>query len=480
MPRAKHVVLSNLLTWSLTDGDMAFVLPPGTLASPDDIWQLLYTGTSTQDILTFGGNFSLECARLSRAWLDSLAPRHRLRSLLLLLGAGGAILYCLRRSRRSRPPASAASVLSSLVRGLWDWLYSEELIEDPSSFYDSYSLNSYYFGPDLSQYRDPGDLHDQVSSNDAEDEDSDDDLSLNCLSNKTSPVKFLKKPLFDLSRDGTTSRFKGLNSPFLSIEDQVTDISPVSSLHPPASSSKGRRSRLRRHHLLPPSSSSSSTHSGSPIFRFNMKTSTPETQTEEDQVLQRTVAFSRLTHAGLGLDALRMRGDGGEGLSHLSRDTSLSSLAEISVSGGMSVSNSMMELVRDARQVRRLIREVSLDSQDSDIDLELRETTGEELERFQQDMSKLIENCDERNSLISENGNNPGEECNNTDDVSGSERSLPRDSSIPDFNLIEKKTCINRRLWKLTGFSEYESLNFSENSDHDNASLVSYKWFIMS
>ena len=96
-------------------------------------------------------------------------------------------------------------------------------------------------------------------------------------------------------------------------------------------------------------------------------------------------------------------------------------------------------------------------------------------------MSILIENCDEKkNSLISENGNNPGEECNNTDDVSGSERSLPRDSSIPDFNLIEKKTCINRRLWKLTGFSEYESLNFSENSDHDNASLVSYKWFIMS
>ena len=202
---------------------------------------------------------------------------------------------------------------------------------------------------------------------------------------------------------------------------------------------------------------------------------------EEDQVLQRTVAFSRLTHSlsGLGLDALRMRGDGGEGLSHLSRDTSLSSLAEISASGGLSVSNSMMELVRDARQVRRLIREVSLDSQDSDLDLELREATGAELGRFNQDMSKLIENCDDRNSPISENGNNPGEQCNNSDG-SGSERNLTRDSSIPDFNLIEKKTCINRRLWKLTGFSEYESLNFSENSDHDNASLVSYKWFIMS
>ena len=472
MPRAKHVVLSNLLTWSLTDGDMAFVLQPGNISGQDDLLQLLYTGTSHQDILTFGGNISLEAARLSRAWLDSLAPRHRLRSLLLLLGAGGAILYYL---RRSRPPASAGpapSVFSSLARGLWDWLYSEELIEDPSSFYDSYSLSSYYFGPDPSQYRDHGRPHDQVSSNDAEDEESDDDLSLNCLSNKSSPVKFLKKPLFDLSSDGTTSRFKGLNSHSLSVEDhQITDTSPLTSLYP---HSKGRKSRMRRHHLLPPSSSSSSTHSGSPILRFNMKTSTPETQMEEDQVLQRTVAFSRLTHSlsGLGLDALRMRGDGGEGLSHLSRDTSLSSLAEISASGGLSVSNSMMELVRDARQVRRLIREVSLDSQDSDLDLELREATGAELGRFNQDMSKLIENCDDRNSPISENGNNPGEQCNNSDG-SGSERNLTRDSSIPDFNLIEKKTCINRRLWKLTGFSEYESLNFSENSDHDNASLVS-------
>ena len=130
---------------------------------------------------------------------------------------------------------------------------------------------------------------------------------------------------------------------------------------------------------------------------------------------------------------------------------------------------SMMELVNGARQVRRLIREVSLDSQDSDLDLELRETTGQEMETFHEDMSKLIENCGES---LSDIGNNPGEKCNNTDE-SVSERSLPRDSSIPDFNLIEKKTCINRRLWKLTGFSEYESLNFSENSDHDNVSLVS-------
>ena len=112
--------------------------------------------------------------------------------------------------------------------------------------------------------------------------------------------------------------------------------------------------------------------------------------------------------------------------------------------------------------MRRLIREVSLDSQDSDleVDLGLRETSRLDLDLFYDEMNKLIENCDDNYDLNEEVQN--AELSSNVSQASGP--SLSRESSIPDFNLIQRKTGINRKLWKLTGFSEYESLNFSETS----------------
>ena len=120
--------------------------------------------------------------------------------------------------------------------------------------------------------------------------------------------------------------------------------------------------------------------------------------------------------------------------------------------------------------MRRLIREVSLDSQDSDleVDLGLRETSRLDLDLFYDEMNKVIENCDDNYDLNEEVQN--AELSSNVSQASGP--SLSRESSIPDFNLIQRKTGINRKLWKLTGFSEYESLNFSETSDQDNASMV--------
>ena len=120
--------------------------------------------------------------------------------------------------------------------------------------------------------------------------------------------------------------------------------------------------------------------------------------------------------------------------------------------------------------MRRLIREVSLDSQDSDleVDLGLRETSRLDLDLFYDEMNKLIENCDDNYDLNEEVQN--AELSSNVSQASGP--SLSRESSIPDFNLIQRKTGINRKLWKLTGFSEYESINFSETSDQDNASMV--------
>ena len=216
-------------------------------------------------------------------------------------------------------------------------------MEDPASFYDSYGLHSYYFGPNNTLYL--GDIVHQDDSNDAEDEAEDEDLSLNCLSNPSSPVKFLKKPIFDLNSSFGPRR--GLTPVYRDISP-----SPVPGCHPCPNCVKGT-CRLKRHQLGNVSSTSSSCYSGSPIFR--VKTSTPD-QGEDDQILQRTVAYNRLTfrrHAP-GHD-IRMRGDGcdEEVSGHvfgMSRDTSLSSLAEMS-QGSVSVSNSMMDIVRDARSV---------------------------------------------------------------------------------------------------------------------------------
>jgi len=465
-----NVVLANLFNLYLSDSDMSFLLPGPVSGGGEDCFHYIYTGAASFDLLNFSGNISLECLRFGTDWLNTLR-NVRLKSLIILMGAGGAVLYFM---RRSRPPASNVGAGSEPWnetrwpgQGLFEWLFSEELVEDPS-LYDSYSLHSYYFGPDLAQLRDI-DHRGQASSNDAEDEDSD-DVSLNSLSNKSSPVKFLKKPLFDLSYDGSTARFRNVRTPLH--EQEYDSPSPVQISHPCPNCVKGS-CRLKRHQFPPGSSASSSCYSGSPIFRI--KTSTPD-QPEDDQILQRTVAYNRLTfrHYLPGQD-IRMRGDGCEEDSSISlgisRDTSVSSLADFSQ---MSASNSMMDIVKDARQVRRWIRQVSLDSQDSDldIDLELRENSrAADLEQFCEEMNKMIDNCDDvTDDKDHKERVDPGEECNSSIKDS-SDRNISRENSIPDFKLIQRKTCINRRLWKLTGFSEHESLNFSETSDNDNVSM---------
>ena len=259
-----------------------------------DGFQYLYTGASSIDLINFGGNFSLELLRFGKSWQETLR-NVKLKSLVVLVGAGGLVLYLL---RRSRPPSS-----SWPGQGLLAWLLAEEVVEDAATFYSHhYNLNSYYFGPELGQVQPPS------PSSDSE------DLSLNSLSSKSSPVRFLRAPLYDLSPGGLASILQHYRTPAVS-----------SSVRSCRRCERGT-CRLRRHQVHPASSSSSSScYSGSPGLR--VKTSTPDTESE--LVLQRTVATNRLTFRNFvpGHD-LRMRGDGCEGESYiLSRDNSISSFA---------------------------------------------------------------------------------------------------------------------------------------------------------
>ena len=132
----------------------------------------------------------------------------------------------------------------------------------------------------------------------------------------------------------------------------------------------------------------------------------------------------------------------------------------------------MMDIVLGARQVRRFIREISLDSQESDIDIET-EADFRDNREHNNNSQQLGYFCDNTNKSVEITGNTDtditGEEYRDSD----GEPRLKKESSVPDFKLIERKTGINRRLWKLTGFSDKESVNLSEFSDADNASMVS-------
>ena len=181
------------------------------------------------------------------------------------------------------------------------WLTTEELVEDAATFYSHhYNLTSHYFGPELGELQPPSPASDS------------EDLSLNSLSSKSSPVRFLRAPLYDLSPGGLASILQHYRTP-----------ASQASVRSCRRCERGT-CRLRRHQTQPASSSSSSScYSGSPALRI--KTSTPDTEAE--LVLQRTVATNRLTFRNFvpGHD-LRMRGDGCEGESYiLSRDNSISS-----------------------------------------------------------------------------------------------------------------------------------------------------------
>lgn len=153
---------------------------------------------------------------------------------------------------------------------------------------------------------------------------------------------------------------------------------------------------------------------------------------------------------------LRLRGDGCDGsLAVLSRDPSLSSLAEWSCS----LTSSMRDIVAGAHQVRRLIRAVSLDSEDSDLDLEL--GTGRVAE---QETSPPSTAPSQGGSLVSSQSPN-----------SGRSGSLPRDSSMPDFKLIQRKVCSNKRLWVLTGAVAGPG-ELSDMSDTEQSTEPSLEW----
>ena len=407
-------VCSEVIKWYLNHDKISF------FPSADMFHSCAFHGTSETDIVNFAGSVSFEICKFGHEW-NALLKQAKTSSLIFLVGAGGAgvVIYLWNKEKSPPPDSDDASGPSAprrksrfSAKGFFKWLFDEELVEDCTE--DPSTLQGRYFGPQLPLDERLNERN--SSSNDADASEDSDDHSLNSISPKNkSPKKFLKRPLFDINQRG--------KSPF-----SQRGCTPFRISNPCPNCVKGT-CRVKKHQR-PNISSSTSSSSGSPLGRYpGPKTSTPEYNPENDQVLHRGEALHRLhkqcpngletreggdgsdelssfdefskyntTPVGFNKDQYRptaklygnvFRGtpDGrdrwslspSKGLdgispacgdvtctnsqcygigSSLVRDDSMDSLSQ----SQCSISGSMMDMVQNAKEVRRLIRAASFDS----------------------------------------------------------------------------------------------------------------------
>jgi len=514
--------VSEVFRWYLTEERMNS-LPP--------ISSYNHGGTVDTDILAFAGNLSFEICRVGEQW-SCLLRRARYSSLILLLGAGGVVVYLLKKGNRGRtqrgsptsPPVERRRKPRFEARSFWSWLVDGELVEDFSE--DSYFLHSHYFGPSLSAQSNLPSV--SCSGHESELMDSEaEDVSLNSLNLHTSPKRFLKRPLFDIrNRSRRSSRSRAMSA------QQYSHNTSIHISNPCPKCVKGT-CRLKKHQMyLNPacssSSSGSSNYSGSPQYRLNhqQKTSTPECDaatvddhlhgffrpgydermsgdgSDEMDAPSLNYQMNKLNRTPVGFlkdqyrPTYRLYGrsrgtpDGKERYSmspvqHNSRCSSpgpsevfqdsdpdhASSLYQDNPSmSACSMSGSMLDLVENAREVRRLIREASFDSTTSDLSLDLSlngdigVSTAEGLDTLCRGINKLIDNCeniDQDISCIPEtklpsskssmSGLNQYAASESGEEETAGD--LKRDNSIPDLRALQRSLRQNKGMWKLTDFS---------------------------
>jgi len=400
---------------------------------------LIYHDTTGVDLINFAGNLSFELCKFSEEW-SNILNRAKYSGMLLFFGAGGAYILWSWKSKggSSSSPSSRPNFLD---RSFWKWLLGEELVEGEDNNIDH--VHGYYFGPSLS-------VNDNLGSpNDADQEMDSDNLSLNSLSATSSPYKFFQRPL----SKANNQMMKNL----VSVRQKI--------LNPCPKCEKGI-CRLKKHQRRKNYSSSSSCYSDSPKAQKRRTSSIDTLKYDDDKIIQRSVAFNTLTHRIYkpGLD-LRMRGDGSEETSvpvsnienrsndydaiksclpscgdmncteptcylkyPLNRDWSIDSI-------GDSLGTSMLELVRNAKETRRLIRDISMDSEASDIEILYEQSALDSID---------FSECDPLEFPASEEFN--------------------IDEELPKNQLRE------RDFWRLTGFNEGGSDNM-ESSDIESQSL---------
>jgi len=481
---------------------------------------LAFHSTAQLDIVNFGGSFNLELCRFGHQW-SSLLDKAKCGGLVLLLGVGGVIVYLMKRkSGRRRDYADGDDDGNSMFpHNLVKWLVEDELVEDLEGEVNVFGR---YFGPTIS-------LETSAGSGDADGEHDSDDLSLNSISSDSSPRRmFLRRPINvirrkdrtpakipnpcprcvkgtcrlkrhlasrssstpsssscysgspktsrnlktstpdteDLSLQSSTALGRLSSPPYFfpgASQRQEGDGQAVSVSEEehstPSSGTRGHtQHRYRRYRGLP---DGQEVWSVSPVSRVSGQTDTPVSRLQSGvSGMSRTGprSLSPVSVPSSNLSASPPI---------LTREDSVDSIAE--PLSTLSVCGSMRDLVTNARDVRRLIRAVSINSQDSEyfIDLDLDEdvgaSTAENLDLLTSGVSTLVDNCDyigeemesfpKSSTMISSKSSMSGLSFLAESTTEEYDKVLRRQNSIPDLRKLQRASRGQKSLWKLTNFS---------------------------
>eukprot|EP00092_Neocalanus_flemingeri_P007267 GFUD01007847.1.p1 GENE.GFUD01007847.1~~GFUD01007847.1.p1 ORF type:complete len:568 (+),score=124.23 GFUD01007847.1:84-1706(+) len=352
------------------------------------------------DILNFAGHLSCEVGKLGDQ-CTTLLKTIDISDLVLLLGAGGVIAYLWRNSLSENTPESPESRLSA--RSFIRWLFDEETFEaEAASLMRSRTI--YNLGRNSNIQEEELLSSSQGTNN----------LGLNVLSTHNIPRRFLKHRLFDISQLRDTTRFKervkGDKSCFNGVRKQpknheipeddvrleaVGSESQETSFSEQVSNFASEKCKFSKSKYLPTAQLYGNAARGTPDGQERCSPSpAPEQANPSDEKLH-------LNRAAVDPKAFP-------------------------------ISGSMMEIMQNAKEVRRLIREASLDSQASDFcfDSPLIETHSGTEETFQ-----ICQYMEER------------------------------EESLPPLNvhLIDSKG-----LWKLVGFNNLADRESSILSDYSD------------
>ena len=151
------------------------------------------------------------------------------------------------------------------------------------------------------------------------------------------------------------------------------------------------------------------------------------------------------------------------------------------------VSGSMLDLVKGAREIRRLIREASLDSVASDLSLRLNEDLGgsvqSDMDKLSSEIASLRMSCDQMTANLDDLPDGAGSVLHSKSDYSVANKASETsdqetlDGSSPDLRArLKHPKASNRRMWRISApVSDFDSPQHKTTTTTDDESNLEWE-----